>query len=160
MNRIGNNLVCTKSNKEIVEAFSTHNVEFMVLGGLAVSWHCSSRAADDMDLIVNPTNENSNKVFRALTSLDISCITHDSFAKPGIQVSLKRQHYADILTPAHNGLTFADIANGSIAGNLFNIPVHIPSIETLIRLKEHVIATMEEELQKHQQDIELLNNNA
>lgn len=45
-------------------------------------------------------------------------------------------------------------------GTLFNIAVHIPSIENLIKLKESAIALTEKELSKHQQDIVHLRKHA
>jgi len=45
-------------------------------------------------------------------------------------------------------------------GKLFNIPVNIPSVENLIKMKESAVASAENELNKHQQDIVLLRKHA
>jgi hypothetical protein len=156
MNRIDDHLICHDSNEEIVNAFSKFGVEFILVGGLAVSWYCSSRQANDMDVLVNPTKENSKKVTNALESLGLKGFTSDSFAKLGVQVSLKRRNYADIITPEHGGLTFEELMKDSIMRKLFNNSVHIPSLQNLIKLKESVVASIEKELSKHRQDIALL----
>lgn len=160
MNRIGDNLLCEGSNKEIVNAFSSFGVEFILVGGLAVSWYCSSRQANDMDVLVNPTKENSEKVINVLGSFGLNGFVSDSFAKPGVHASIKEFHYADIITPARGSLTFEELMKDSIMGMLFNIAVHIPSIENLIKLKESAVASTEKELSKHQQDIVLLRRHA
>jgi hypothetical protein len=88
MNRIGDNLICG-SNEEIVKVFSAFDVEFILVGGLAISWYCSSRKADDIDILVNPTKENSGKIANALRSLRlVNGFTNDSFASPGIHAPI------------------------------------------------------------------------
>ncbi len=68
MNRVGDKLLHVGANKELIHAFTSGSVEFIVVGGLAVSWYCCDRKADDMDLLVNPTHENSVRNARALDS--------------------------------------------------------------------------------------------
>lgn len=158
MNRIEDNLICFEDNARIVRAFVSHSVEFTVVGGLAVSWYCDSRQADDMDLLVNPTRANSENVYIALSKLHLNLmgLARDAFAAYGVQLPLKGQYYADILTPAKNGLTFEEINSQSIAGKLFNFPVRIPSIAHLIKLKEHAATSEKTKLEKHLKDIEFL----
>ncbi len=158
MNRFGDNLICTGSNEEIVKALSAFRAEFILVGGLAVAWYCPLRQADDMDVLVNPTKENSKKVTNALGSLGLNGFVSDAFAKLGIRAPIKTYHYADIITPICDELTFEDLMRDSTVGKLFNIPVHIPSVENLIKLKEIAVALTEKELRKHQQDIVLLRN--
>ena len=160
MNRIGDNLICTGSNEAIVKAFRENAVEFVLVGGLAISWFCSSRQADDMDLLVNPTKENSLKVSGALSSIGLGGFEQNSFAKTGLRIPIKKYHYADILTPIQTGPTFEELMHNSIVGKLFNISVHIPSVANLIKLKERAVASTEKELDKHREDIVLLGNHA
>lgn len=160
MNRIGDNLICAGLNQEIVKVFSAFDVEFILVGGLAISWYCSSRKADDMDILVNPTKENSEKITNALGKLGLTNFPNDSFAKPGVHAPIKQIYYCDIITPARSGLTFEYLMKSSIMGKLFNIPVNIPSVENLIKMKESAVASAENELNKHQQDIVLLRQHA
>lgn len=158
MNRFGDNLICTGSNETIVHAFSRFDVEFLVVGGLAVAWYCPSREADDMDLLVNPTAANALKVYRALTSIGLSGFTPDSFARRGVQAQLKQAHYADVITPAQGSLSFDELEEGASAGKLFGWAARIPSIGKLIELKESTAAISEDGSLKHHRDIELLKN--
>ena len=123
MNRIGENLICTGTNQEVVEALVQNGVEFVVVDGLAVSWHCANRVADDMDLLVNPTRSNSERLSGALNALHLNGFTNDSFARPGIQAPLKQLHYADLLTPRVDGPTYSEVAADAVDAKLFNIPV-------------------------------------
>ena len=160
MNRIDDNLICTGSNEEIVRAFHENDVEFILIGGLAVSWYCSDRQADDMDLLVACTSENATKVSKSFQSLNITGIDINSFSKPGKQASLKGNHYADIITEPKNGWSYSDVAKTSGKAKLFNIPIRIPSIQCLIMLKEYAIEHQEGNVAKHEHDINCLRQQA
>lgn len=156
MNKIGDTLIHVGANKELVSAFVTSDVEFVVIGGLAVSWYCPDRQADDMDLLVNPTPENSARISRALNGLHMNGYTLDSFTKPGLQVPLKGVYYAELLTPQKNGPTYSEVTKGAVDAKLFNIPVRLASVVSLIRLKELAIASAEAQKNKHVKDIQCL----
>ena len=67
-----------------------------------------------MDLLVDPTSDDSAKVSQAVSSLNFSGFERDSFSKPGVQAPLKLLHYADVITPSRNGLSFEVISTGSV----------------------------------------------
>lgn len=156
MNRIGDDLICTGTNQEIVVAFSEYSVEFVVIGGLAVAWYCPERQADDMDLLVNPTPENSLRISQALSSLQLSGFSSQSFSKLGLQTPLKQVHNAELLTPRTNGPSFSVVAEGAVNGKLFGFPVLIASPASLIELKELAVTSEKAAMQKHLNDIECL----
>ena len=159
MNKIGDTLVHIGANKELVRAFAASGVEFVVVGGLAVAWYCADRQADDMDLLVNPTPENSARISRALDGLHMNGYTSDSFTKPGLQVPLKQFYYAELLTPQKDGPAYSEVAKDAVDAKLFNIPVRLTSVVSLIRLKEQAVASAETQRDKHLKDIERLRRN-
>ena len=146
----------TGANKALIEALIAHEVEFVIVGGLAVSWYCATRQANDMDILVNPTQENSIKVANALLSLNLTGFESNSFSKPGTQAPIKKYYYADIITPSKKGPSYSELVSESVSGNLFNIPVRIPSPVMLITMKEQAVASSESELEKHKNDIACL----
>lgn len=159
MNKIGDTLFHTAANEEIVQAFTSGGVEFVVVGGLAVSWYCPDRQADDMDILVNPTPDNSARISQALSSLPsmpMNCYTNDSFAKRGLQVPLKKFYYAELLTPRKDDPTFSDVSKDSVDAKLFGIPVQLASIAQLIRMKEQAVAAAEAQREKHLADVDRL----
>lgn len=160
MNRIGETLIHTGTNEEIIRSFVSGSVEFIVIGGLAVAWYCADRQADDMDLLVNPTADNSRRIASALANLDgLSSVSYTdvSFAKLGLQVRLKEYYYyAELLTPRKDGPTYSEIAKDAVKAKLFNIPVLLASKGSLIRLKEHAAKSAEAERDKHFKDIDRL----
>jgi hypothetical protein len=156
MNRFGDTLIHTGSNEELVRAFVSGDVEFVVIGGLAVAWHCPDRQADDMDLLVNPTSENSKRIARILNSLGLQGHNEGTFMKLGVQAPLKERHYAELLTPRLDGPSYSEVAGDSATASLFTVPVRVASIASLIKLKQHAVASLETEVGKHMGDIKRL----
>ena len=158
-NRIGDNLVHFSANEELVRALSDAGVKFVVVGGLAVAWYCPERQADDMDLLVEPTAENSERIARALANLRIAGFFPESFARHGLQVPLKHIFYAELLTPQEDAPTFSEIEAGAADAKLFNIPVRLASVSALIEMKKRAVRSAPEQQEKHLKDIALLENN-
>lgn len=63
---------------EILSAMLKHHVEFMLIGGYAVIIHGYRRTTGDMDLWLNSTNENKEKLHKVLKELafDEDDLTH------------------------------------------------------------------------------------
>lgn len=160
MNRIGDSLWHVGSNANLVRDFTSGAVEFVLVGGLAVSWFCPDRQADDMDFLVNPNPENSTRVWRALIGLHMNGFSANSFTKPALQVPLKQHLYAELLTPRVEGPTYAEVAETAIDAKLFNIPIRLASPAMLIRMKQQAVASAEAQRDKHLKDIERLSKHS
>ena len=52
--------------KDLLRAFNAHAVKYLVVGGYAFGVHAEPRATKDLDLFIQPSQENSEAVFRAL----------------------------------------------------------------------------------------------
>ncbi|WP_188566623.1 hypothetical protein [Undibacterium terreum] len=156
MNRIGDSLFHVESNKQLILSFVDIGVEFIVIGGLAVAWYCEERQADDMDLLVSASVENSLKISQALSSLNMHDYQEDSFAKLGLQVVIKKRFYAELLTPLKIGPTYAEIAVDAIDAKLFGIPVRLASASCLIKLKKLAVIADDSQKDKHLKDIKCL----
>jgi hypothetical protein len=155
-NRIDDNLMHFHANESLVRALLASGARFLVIGGLAISWHCRDRTADDMDLLVEPTAENSERIASALASLGLNGFSNHSFAMHGVQVPLKKIHYAELLTPRHGDATYSEIDADAVSAALFNMPVRLASIASLIIMKKALICSTNEQRVKHVRDITLL----
>ena len=51
---------------ELVQTFSKHEVDYLVVGGHAVGFHAVPRATKDLDLWINPDSDNRQRVAMAL----------------------------------------------------------------------------------------------
>ena len=156
MHRFNDNLMHWHSNEELVNALVAHQVDFVLIGGLAIAWYCASRQADDMDLLVSPTTENSKRIYHALASLNLANFAVDSFTKSAVQAKIKDRYYAELLTPATGGPTFEEVAQSAEPAKLLGVSVRVPSRAMLVRLKLHAIGAKHDGHDKHLADVELL----
>lgn len=156
MHRFNDNLVHWNSNEELLRALVAENVDFVLIGGLAIAWYCESRQADDMDLLVKPTAENAERIRKALSSVNVQGFDAAAFAGAGAQLQIRDRYYAELLTPALGGPAYEEIAQASEPAKLFGTPIRVPSRAMLVRLKLRAITTQAEAKEKHLADVELL----
>ena len=109
-----------------------------------------------MDLLLNPTSENSARTARALSSLELGGFEAGSFARPGLQVPIKQHFYAEFLTPRADEPNYAEVRASAQAARLFGYPVFVASPAALIRMKQRAASGSEASAVKHQADIALL----
>ena len=94
--------------KEFIQLLNVHKVEYLIVGGYAVAIHGFPRTTGDIDFWVKPTNENAERIVKALMefgfgSLDINI---DDFIKNDSVVQLGfPPNRIDIMTSV-SGLTF------------------------------------------------------
>lgn len=55
---------------EVLRTLLEHDVEFIVIGGLAVGAHGYPRGTKDVDVVPEPTTENRRRLYDALVALD------------------------------------------------------------------------------------------
>lgn len=55
-----------KDFKELLSAFNAHRVRYLIVGGYAVSFHAQPRATKDLDVLIDPAEDNSKAVYAAL----------------------------------------------------------------------------------------------
>lgn len=156
MNRIGDRLICSGDNESLAKALNERKVDCLLIGGLAVAWYCPDRQADDMDLLVRPTIENSRQISLALQAVGAGHVSEDAFARPGIQAPLKGQFYAELLTPREDWPSYELLTTDAVDGLLFSVPMRIASLTTLILLKQIASGHEGPESEKHRRDIERL----
>ena len=138
-----------EQNVALLRALNNYDVEYLVIGGRAVSYYYPQRAVGDLDLLVNATLENAEKVRSALISLGMNDFEHTKLTKPKVQIPLKVWYDADIITP-EDGFDFSAAFSRSVQAEINGIPIYIPSVEDLIIMKST-------ERKKDIRDVSLLN---
>ena len=123
-----------EQNVALLRALNYHDVEFMVVGGQAVSYYRPQRAVGDLDLLVNTTLENAEKVRSALIGLGMNDFEHTKLTKPKVLIPLKVLHDADIITP-EDGFDFSAAFSRAVQAEVNSVPISIPSVEDLIIMK-------------------------
>jgi len=72
--------------RDMLSAFGEEKVDFLVVGAYAMAAHGVPRATGDLDFWVRPSEENAERVIRALVRFGapMDAITVDDFTTPGL----------------------------------------------------------------------------
>jgi hypothetical protein len=96
--------------RDLLSAFSTHEVRFLIVGGYAVAFHARPRFTKDLDLWVEPEEENSARTWNALRAFGapLSGVTPADFVRPDIVYHVGvPPNRVDVLTEVP-GVSFTD----------------------------------------------------
>jgi hypothetical protein len=95
---------------DLLRAFVDHDVRFLIVGAYALGVHGRPRATGDLDVWVEPTPQNADRVMKALEAFGapLGQVTAADFGKPGIvfQMGLPPVRI-DVLTDL-TGVTFSE----------------------------------------------------
>lgn len=126
-------------NDTLIATFIRHKVRFLVVGGLAVKFYVPEREVDDLDLLIEQTPENAERLFSAFAELRLlPNFSKDLIASPGQnpqQLPLKHSYYADLLTTGRL-LEFESEWQSATVAHVGQNLVRIASRDLLIRQKK------------------------
>ncbi len=126
--------------RDLLLAFASEAVEFVVVGAYALALHGAPRFTGDLDVFVRPSAQNAERVWRALARfgapIQAAGATPADFATPGIvyQIGLPPARI-DILT-AISGVTFEEAWASRESTDLEGSSVAFIGRDALIRNKE------------------------
>jgi hypothetical protein len=125
--------------RDMLDALSVQDVEFLVVGAFALAAHGIPRATGDIDIWVRPESENARRVVLALTRFGAPLAAHGvtarDFETPGLVYQLGLPpHRIDLLTSV-DGLTFEEAWPRRSSGSLLGLDVPILSREDLLTNK-------------------------
>lgn len=108
----------TKDFEELFECFRHRSVKALVVGGFAVAFHGQPRFTKDIDVFVEPSPENAERVMAALNDFGFGGLGLETadFAAPGKIIQLGvAPNRVDLLTTI-DGVTFEEAWRGRISG--------------------------------------------
>jgi hypothetical protein len=121
------------AERETLTALIRNNVRFLIIGGCAVNAHGYARGVGDLDLLVEPSEENAGYLLAALKDLGLAGVGLERLAQPGKKVRLPR-YRVEILTSLE-GITFAEAFARKSTVECGNIDLPVLSREDLVRSK-------------------------
>jgi hypothetical protein len=125
---------------DILSAFSEEKVEFMLVGAYAVAAHGLPRATGDIDLWIECSSRNADKVWKALQKFGAPLyeLTKQDLITPGtvIQLGIVPRRI-DILTQI-TGVEFAEAQPHRLTVNVDGLDVPVISREHLLKNKRAV----------------------
>lgn len=80
--------------KEFVKLLIYHNAEYLIVGGYAVGVHGHPRYTGDLDIWLNPTQENAERILACVNEFGFASfgLKSEDFTKEGNIVQLGSHH--------------------------------------------------------------------
>jgi predicted nucleotidyltransferase len=125
--------------KEMLQILQNQDVDFILVGAYALAAQGYPRSTLDIDIWVDPTKENSMKVFKALSEFGapLEKIGPNSFEQNGIMFQIGvAPCRIDIITEISGDIDFQSARNRAKQVIIEDISLNILSIEDLIKNKE------------------------
>jgi hypothetical protein len=126
--------------RDILAALVVQQARFLVVGAHALAVHGYPRGTVDIDIWIEPSVENAERVWRALVAfgarLDDLDIDRDDFTRPDIVAQLGLPpNRIDILTGV-SGLTFDGAWSRRVEAPVEGVPVPVLGIDDLVANKK------------------------
>jgi hypothetical protein len=127
----------TKDFEELFSVFERREVRFVVVGAHALAHHAKPRYTKDLDIFVDATPENAEKIVASLEEFGFGGIgiSADDFSSPGriLQLGVPPTRI-DIITSI-TGVSFAEAWETRVEGAYGAVTVPFIGYEALVRNK-------------------------
>lgn len=128
----------SKDFKEFIDLLNKNNVKYLIVGGYAIGYYSRPRYTDDIDIWIECSTENAQKIITVLNQFGFASlnISVEDLIKPEqiLQLGLPPQRI-DILTSI-DGVNFNDAWARHVKDLFDDVPVFIISLEDLIQNKK------------------------
>jgi hypothetical protein len=162
-------LITFHGNADFVKMLVDADVEFLLVGGLAVVFYkCRNpNDLDDLDLLLNPSPENAERFINVLTSpnlrklfnLELCCLPSvPQVARANFHIALKFDPMLDIdVFSTPEDVSFSQLFRRSECASLNdNIPIRVISRPDLIEMKRRAVRILSNDKKKHENDLRCL----
>ena len=111
--------------KDLLALLNEHKVEYIIVGAYALAFHGAPRFTGDIDIYVNPTKENANRIVSALATFGFGTLglTPEDFQTLDQVIQLGVPPVRIDLITSITGVSWDQASAGKISGNYGDIPV-------------------------------------
>jgi predicted nucleotidyltransferase len=123
-----------------IQLLNEHQVEYIVLGGYAVIVHGYIRTTGDVDILINTTEQNADKMLMVMLKFGYDVYDFelkDFMQKPGC-ISLDRYNGKIEILTSTLGVTFEECFAKKFVVETQGIPINFISLTDLIKNKQAV----------------------
>lgn len=125
--------------REILQVLKKNEVDFIVVGAYALAAHGYPRSTVDIDIWINPAEENSKNLYKALAEFGapLEDIDEDTFNKKGVifQIGVAPCRI-DIMTKISGEIDFKDAKERCNRLVFDNVELPVLSLDDLIKNKQ------------------------
>jgi len=105
-------MTLAKDFEDFVKLLNQHEVEYMVVGGYALALHGKPRHTGDLDIWINVSENNAERMIRVLKDFGLSSMsfTKEDFLKPGYMSQIGYPPLRIDILNTIDGIKFKDAA--------------------------------------------------
>jgi hypothetical protein len=125
----------TRDFADLLESLNSEGAAYVVIGGIAVLAHVPYRTTRDLDVLIEPTLENADKVRRAVAkwgSFDPQYTAAEFIAGDILSFGGLLRIEIHSRVP---GVTWEEVWGGRVESELLGVPTSFAGIEELIKMK-------------------------
>lgn len=129
-----NERVLNPDYRDMVECLLNEGVDFMLVGGYAVSLHGWPRTTFDIDFWIMANAENAKAVMRAITAFGapLMGLTEIDFHRPGMVFQIGSEPQRIDIISAVDGLDYAEASERAVKMNVDGLEIKVVSLDDLI----------------------------
>lgn len=112
--------------RDLLALFNAHKVEYLIVGGYALAFHGAPRFTGDIDIFVEPSVHNAERIIKALIEFGFGGLnlTLEDFSSPDKVVQLGVPPVRIDLITAITGVSWQEAFAGRVPGTYGDIPVY------------------------------------
>lgn len=133
--------------EDLLSLLSRHEVRYLIIGGLAFTFHAMPRYTKDMDLWIDPARENVDRLNRALEEFGSPEVLDPNQADEILQLGVAPNRI-DLIR--RTGIEFAEAWADRVTSKYGAATAHWIDLEGLIRIKRSI------DHPRHQEDARIL----
>lgn len=122
--------------ESLLRSLNAHSVRYVVIGASAFPVHGYARATLDIDIFIEPTEENARNTWAALSDLgyDLADVAWEELLAKKVLI---RQYVLETdIHPFVAGVTFEEVWRGRVEDRIGQTPASFASLDELIKMKE------------------------
>lgn len=127
-----------KDYEEFLGLFNKHSVRYCIVGAYAVAFYAKPRYTKDIDILIEPSKENAQKILRALGEFGFGelSISVDDLTHEGNILQLGYEPLRIDLLNKLEAFQFQDIWQNKVTGDYGSEKVYFISLDDLIKNKK------------------------
>lgn len=124
--------------KEFLSSLIENDVRFVIVGAHALAAHGVQRYTADIDLLLEPTRQNAQRLAQVLERFGwpkLADVAEEHFAEPDRMARLGRSPVQIDLLTSVSGLTFGEAWTGRVETNIDGLDVAVLGLAEYVRTK-------------------------
>ena len=127
-----------KDYEEFLSLLNKHNVKYCIIGAFAVAFYAKPRYTKDIDILVEPSDDNAKKILEAIGEFGFGklAISIEDITEEGNILQLGYEPLRIDLLNKLEGFRFQDIWQNRVTGDYGSEKVYIIGLDDLIKNKK------------------------